>query len=47
MCSRACSHDGSAAHTGQVGNLLWADFGLPIYGHMYFVNNETIKKNPS
>ncbi len=31
---------------GQVGHLLWADFGLPIYGHTYFVNNETIKKNP-
>ena len=31
---------------GEVGNLLWADFGLPIYGHTYFVNNETLKKNP-
>ena len=31
---------------GDVGNLLWADFGLPIYGHTYFVNNDTIKKNP-
>jgi len=31
---------------GDVGHLLWADFGLPIYGHTYFVNNETIKKNP-
>ena len=31
---------------GEVGHLLWADFGLPIYGHTYFVNNETIKKNP-
>ena len=31
---------------GQVGNLLWADFGLPIYGHTYFVNTQTIKKNP-
>lgn len=31
---------------GQVGHLLWADFGLPIYGHTYFVNNETIRKNP-
>jgi NitT/TauT family transport system substrate-binding protein len=31
---------------GQVGNLLWADFGLPIYGHTYFVNTDTIKKNP-
>ncbi len=30
----------------QVGHLLWADFGLPIYGHTYFVNNETINKNP-
>ena len=31
---------------GDVGNLLWADFGLPIYGHTYFVNNDTIRKNP-
>ena len=31
---------------GDVGHLLWADFGLPIYGHTYFVNNDTIKKNP-
>jgi NitT/TauT family transport system substrate-binding protein len=31
---------------GQVGNMLWADFGLPIYGHTYFVNNDLIKKNP-
>ena len=31
---------------GEVGNLLWADFGLPIYGHTYFVNTETIEKNP-
>jgi NitT/TauT family transport system substrate-binding protein len=31
---------------GEVGNLLWADFGLPIYGHTYFVNNELIQKNP-
>ena len=31
---------------GQVGNLLWADYGLPIYGHTYFVNNETTQKNP-
>jgi NitT/TauT family transport system substrate-binding protein len=31
---------------GQVGHLLWADFGLPIYGHTYFVNTETIQKNP-
>ena len=31
---------------GEVGNLLWADFGLPIYGHTYFVNNDLIKKNP-
>jgi NitT/TauT family transport system substrate-binding protein len=31
---------------GQVGHLLWADFGLPIYGHTYFVNNDTIAKNP-
>lgn len=31
---------------GEVGNLLWANFGLPIYGHTYFVNNELIKKNP-
>lgn len=31
---------------GEVGHLLWADYGLPIYGHTYFVNNELIKKNP-
>ena len=31
---------------GQVGNLLWADYGLPIYGHTYFVNTEMIAKNP-
>ncbi len=31
---------------GQVGNMLWADFGLSIYGHTYFVNNDLIKKNP-
>ena len=31
---------------GDVGHLLWADFGLPIYGHTYFVNNDTIQKNP-
>ncbi|MCX7161204.1 MAG: ABC transporter substrate-binding protein [Proteobacteria bacterium] len=31
---------------GQVGNLLWADYGLPIYGHTYFVNTATIAKNP-
>ena len=31
---------------GQVGNLLWADWGLPIYGHTYFVNTELIAKNP-
>jgi len=31
---------------GQVGHLLWADWGLPIYGHTYFVNTDLIKKNP-
>jgi NitT/TauT family transport system substrate-binding protein len=31
---------------GNVGHLLWADYGLPIYGHTYFVNNELIAKNP-
>lgn len=31
---------------GQVGNLLWADYGLPIYGHTYFVNTGLIAKNP-
>jgi len=31
---------------GDVGHLLWADFGLPIYGHTYFVNNDLIAKNP-
>ena len=31
---------------GNVGHLLLADYGLPIYGHTYFVNSESIKKNP-
>lgn len=31
---------------GEVGHLLWADYGLPIYGHTYFVNNELLQKNP-
>jgi NitT/TauT family transport system substrate-binding protein len=31
---------------GEVGNLLWANFGLPIYGHTYFVNTETAKNKP-
>ena len=31
---------------GDVGNLLWADFGLPIYGHTYFVNNDTVAQEP-
>lgn len=31
---------------GNVGHLLWADYGLPIYGHTYFVNTESIQKNP-
>jgi NitT/TauT family transport system substrate-binding protein len=31
---------------GQVGHLLWADYGLPIYGHTYFVNADTLKSNP-
>jgi NitT/TauT family transport system substrate-binding protein len=31
---------------GQVGHLLWADFGLPIYGHTYFVNTDTLAKKP-
>jgi NitT/TauT family transport system substrate-binding protein len=31
---------------GNVGHQLWADFGLPIYGHTYFVNNALIQKNP-
>jgi NitT/TauT family transport system substrate-binding protein len=31
---------------GAVGHLLWADFGLPIYGHTYFVHTDTIQKNP-
>ncbi len=31
---------------GNVGHLLWADYGLPIYGHTYFVNNDLLKKNP-
>ena len=31
---------------GNVGHLLWVDYGLPIYGHTYFVNNELIARNP-
>lgn len=31
---------------GNVGHLLWADYGLPIYGHTYFVNTELEKRNP-
>jgi NitT/TauT family transport system substrate-binding protein len=31
---------------GNVGHLLWADYGLPIYGHTYFVNRELEKRNP-
>ena len=31
---------------GDVGHLLWADHGLPIYGHTYFVNNDLLAKNP-
>ena len=31
---------------GNVGHLLWADYGLPIYGHTYFVNRELEAKNP-
>ncbi len=31
---------------GNVGHVLWADYGLPIYGHTYFVNTETTQKNP-
>lgn len=31
---------------GEVGHLLWADFGLPIYGHTYFVNTDLVAKNP-
>lgn len=31
---------------GDVGHLLWADHGLPIYGHTYFVNTKTIQSNP-
>ena len=31
---------------GNVGHLLWADYGLPIYGHTYFVNTEIEKRNP-
>ena len=31
---------------GQVGNLLWVNYGLPIYGHTYFVNTELEKKTP-
>jgi NitT/TauT family transport system substrate-binding protein len=31
---------------GNVGHLLWADYGLPIYGHTYFVNRDLEKSNP-
>jgi len=31
---------------GNVGHLLWADYGLPIYGHTYFVNTALEKSNP-
>jgi NitT/TauT family transport system substrate-binding protein len=31
---------------GNVGHLLWADYGLPIYGHTYFVNTDLEKRNP-
>lgn len=31
---------------GNVGHLLWADYGLPIYGHTYFINTEIEKRNP-
>jgi NitT/TauT family transport system substrate-binding protein len=31
---------------GNVGHLLWADYGLPIYGHTYFVNRDLEKKDP-
>ena len=29
-----------------IASMLYADFGLPIYGHTYFVNNDLVKKNP-
>lgn len=31
---------------GNVGHLLWADYGLPIYGHTYFVNTALERSNP-
>ena len=31
---------------GEVGHLLWADYGLPIYGHTYFVNNDADQEEP-
>src|SRR4029078_2673663 len=31
---------------GEVGHLLWADYGLPIYGHTSLVNNDLIQKTP-
>jgi NitT/TauT family transport system substrate-binding protein len=31
---------------GNVGHLLWADWGLPIYGHTYFVNTALEKRDP-
>jgi hypothetical protein len=31
---------------GNVGHLLWADYGLPIYGHTYFVNTGDREEKP-
>jgi NitT/TauT family transport system substrate-binding protein len=31
---------------GNVGNLLWADHGVQLYGHAYMVHRDLVKKNP-
>ncbi|MEO5672521.1 MAG: ABC transporter substrate-binding protein, partial [Ramlibacter sp.] len=31
---------------GQVGNLLWADWGLELYGLSYIVHKDLVKSNP-
>jgi NitT/TauT family transport system substrate-binding protein len=31
---------------GNVGNLLWADFGVDLYGHSYFVHKDLVAEDP-
>lgn len=31
---------------GNVGNLLWADFGVDLYGHSYLVHQDLVEENP-